>query len=129
MSCPVALEIEIRYATKHLSFGVSNIRSVDTHAWADQCERIGANGKWAIEWINAGYPEPPDWVKRLPAKAAELWPEVCSQSCPKCGSLCPKAASHSLLSSNCITGHCWCKGCYGWWIKGEKTLLRERGKI
>lgn len=73
MSNPVLIEFEIRTAVDHLSFGIENSHKADTVAWADQVQRIGADAKWAIQWIKKGYPEVPEWLKRLPSGCAELW--------------------------------------------------------
>ena len=73
VSNPVILEQEIRAAVERYSFGMENPRKADTVAWANQTQRIGADAKWAISWIVKGYPEVPEWLKRLPEGCAELW--------------------------------------------------------
>ena len=61
------IEEQIRCCTDHLTFGLTNARKCDAAGWASECNRLGNDAEWAIDWIRSGFPEVPLWMRQLPS--------------------------------------------------------------
>jgi len=61
-------DVEKRVA--HLRYGV-DMRKANLNLWDNERTRRGESWGWVMGWLDAGYPEPPVWLKAAGDECSE----------------------------------------------------------